>query len=111
MSAVRFIPQAAVAAALLMGTLPASAQQPKAFASGDAKAGEALVRRDCVTCHEQRFGNASNMYTRVDRRVRSPEQLLAQVRVCNVELKAGYFPEEEDSVAAYLNQQFYRFAP
>ena len=111
MSTLRFIPQAAVVAALLTGTLPASAQQPKAFANGDAKAGEALVRRDCMTCHAQRFGNATTMYTRADRKVRSPEQLLAQVRVCNVELKAGYFPEEEDSVAAYLNLDYYRFAP
>ena len=110
MSAARFIPRAAVVAALLMGTTPASAQQPKAFANGDAKAGEALVQRDCIACHAQRFGDATKMYTRADRKVRSPEQLLAQVRVCNVELKAGYFPDEEESVAAYLNRQFYRFA-
>ena len=61
MSTPRFIPQAAVVAALPTGTLPASAQQQKAFANGDAK--------------------------------------------------APYFPEEEDSVAAYLDRNFYRFAP
>ena len=107
----RLVPRSAIAAALLTATLPATAQQPKAFAGGDAKAGEALVRRDCVACHAQRFDDATKMYTRADRKVRSPEQLLAQVRVCNVELKAGYFPDEEESVAAYLNLQYYRFAP
>jgi mono/diheme cytochrome c family protein len=110
-SAIRFGTHVATGAALLLAMLPAGAQQPKAFANGDATAGEALVRRDCVTCHAQRFGDAATMYTRADRKVRTPEQLLAQVRVCNVELKAGYFPDEEESVAAYLNLNYYRFAP
>ena len=57
----RFIPQAAVGAVLLLAMPPASAQQPKAFASGDAK--------------------------------------------------AGCFPDEEESVAAYLDLNDYRFAP
>ena len=100
-----------VATALLALALPAFAQQPKPFADGDPKAGEALVQRDCVSCHAGRFGDATKIYTRADRKVRSAEQLLSQVRVCNVELKAGYFPDEEQHVAAYLNLHYYRFAP
>jgi hypothetical protein len=107
----RFVPGVAAVAALVAAMQPAGAQQPKAFAGGDPKAGGVLVQRDCVACHAQRFSDATTMYTRADRKVRSPEQLLAQVRVCNVELKAGYFPDEEEGVAAYLNQHYYRFAP
>lgn len=102
---------AIIGALLLPFALPALAQQPKPFADGDPKAGEALVQRDCVTCHAGRFGDAAKIYTRPDRKVHSAEQLLSQVRVCNVELKAGYFPDEEQHVAAYLNLQYYRFAP
>ena len=89
----------------------AQAQQPKVLAHGDIAAGKTLVDRDCVACHAQRFGDAATIYTRPDRRVRTPEQLLAQVRYCNVQLKSGYFPEEEEHVAAYLNATYYKFAP
>ena len=43
--------------------------------------------------------------------MRTPAQLLAQVQLCNVELKAGYFPDEEEHVAAYLNARYYGFKP
>jgi hypothetical protein len=38
-------------------------------------------------------------------------QLLAQVQGCNTNLGKGCFPEEEEHVAAYLNQAFYGFKP
>lgn len=95
----------------LLFAMPALAQQPKALADGDAAAGKPLVEKDCVACHVRRFGHATSIYTRADRKVRSAEQLLAQVQLCNVELKAGYFPEEETHVAAYLNLQYYKFKP
>ncbi len=87
----------------------ASAQQPAPFAQGDAKSGHVLADRDCNGCHVERFGNPSAIYTRADRRVTTPAQLLAQVQRCNVELTKGYFPDEEEHVAAYLNSTYYRF--
>ena len=101
-----------LAVATMLASLPVLAQQPKPFAHGDPAAGEKLAERDCISCHAGRFGgDAEKIYTRADRRVRTPEQLLAQVQYCNVELKSGYFPEEEDHVAAYLNSQYYKFKP
>lgn len=95
---------------LLLSTA-AFAQHPAPFAQGDVKAGQALADRDCVACHVQRFGNASAIYTRGDRRVGSPGQLLAQVQRCNAELGKGYFPDEEEHLAAYLNLTYYKFKP
>ena len=97
--------------AILLVAGAALAQQPKALAHGDATAGKVIAEKDCVGCHVRRFGDATTIYTRPDRKVRTAEQLLAQVQFCNVELKAGYFPEEEEHVAAYLNLQYYKFAP
>ena len=97
--------------AMLAGALalPAIAQpQPLA---GDAAAGRVLVERDCIACHQTRFGDAATIYTRAERKVRTPEQLLAQVRLCNAQLQTRYFPDEEEHVAAYLNAQYYRFKP
>jgi cytochrome c553 len=76
------------------------------------KAGKALVDKDCIGCHAQRFdGNPDQMYLRADRRVRTPAQLLAQVQACNTNLGKGYFPEEEEHIAMYLNLEFYKFTP
>jgi cytochrome c553 len=86
-------------------------KQPAPFAAGDAKAGKAIVDRDCVGCHAAKFaGDPDRMYTRPDHRVKTPAKLLAQVQACNTNLAKGYFPEEEEHIAAYLNLQFYKFA-
>jgi cytochrome c553 len=91
--------------------LAANAQQPAPFAHGDAKAGKTLAERDCVACHEQKFKPASAIYTRSDRRVTSASQLLTQVQVCNAQLRTNYFPEDEENVAAFLNDTYYKFKP
>ena len=86
--------------------------QPTPFAAGNPPEGRAIAERDCVGCHAQRFGgDADQMYRRSDRRIKTPAQLLAQVQACNVNLGKGYFPEEEEHIAAYLNLEFYKFAP
>ncbi len=80
------------------------------FRNGNAALGEPLASRDCVACHARRFdGDADRMYLRADRKVRTPAQLMAQIRYCNTELGAGYFPDEEEHLGAYLNQKYYHF--
>jgi mono/diheme cytochrome c family protein len=100
-------------ATLFAIALSAAAQtQPAPFAAGNPAAGKAIVERDCVSCHAQRFADDPNrMYTRPDHRVTTPQKLLAQVQACNTNLGKGYFPEDEENVAAYLNHEFYKFAP
>jgi len=86
--------------------------QPAPFAAGKPLAGKEIVDRDCVSCHAQLYaGDADQIYRRAERRVKTPAQLLAQVQACNVNLGKGYFPEEEEHIAAYLNLEFYKFAP
>jgi cytochrome c2 len=103
----RLLPAALLAAFVA----PAFAQgAAETFRNGDAKQGEPLASRDCVACHARRFdGDADRMYLREDRKVRTPAQLMAQIRYCNTELGAGYFPDEEEHLAAYLNKQYYHF--
>ena len=104
---------ALIALALAASTGPALAQtQPAPFSAGNTQSGRAIVDRDCVGCHAQLFsGDADQIYRRAERRVKTPAQLLAQVQTCNVNLGKGYFPEEEEHIAAYLNLEFYKFAP
>lgn len=111
--AARAAPLAAVLIALtLLATGLRAQPQPPPFAAGNPTAGKALADSDCVGCHAQRFaGKADQMYLRADHKVRTPAQLLSQVRTCNVQLGKNYFPEEEEHIAAYLNLQYYKFKP
>lgn len=81
------------------------------FPKGDAKAGARLVtEKKCEGCHvRQMGGDGSEIYTRIDRRVTSAQALLQRVAACNAQTNAGLFPEEEEHVAAYLNQKYYKF--
>ena len=101
---------AAIVAALL-AALPYAAQAADPLAGADPAAGKPLVQKDCVGCHEKRFGDAATIYTRPDRRVKTRAQLLAQVQFCNTQLQSNYFPEDEANVAAFLNEQYYKLKP
>ena len=104
---------AAAAIALAMLVPGAAAQtSPVPFKAGNSDAGKALVEKDCVSCHAARYpDDPGKIYTRADHRVKSPAQLLTQVQACNANLGKGYFPDEEEHIAAYLNLQFYKFKP
>ena len=78
-------------------------------ADGDAVRGRALAEKDCNGCHVRQFGSVERIYLREERRVRTPAQLQAQVAYCNTQLGTGLFPDEEAHIAAWLDQQYYRF--
>ena len=79
--------------------------------AGSPAAGEKLVtEKNCAACHQRLIGgDGSKLYLRSDRKVKSLSQLHAQVSFCSSQLKTGWFPEDEGSVAAWLNQLYYRF--
>lgn len=79
-------------------------------ANGDPRAGKKLVEKACMACHTSMFGgDGSKIYTRPERKVKNMRQLLSQVRSCNTNIGAGWMPDEEAHVAAYLNETYYRF--
>jgi mono/diheme cytochrome c family protein len=79
-------------------------------ASDDIKAGKTLHDKDCVGCHAKMFGgDGSKIYTRADHKVKNKQQLAARISACNANVGTGWFPEDEAHVAAYLNQQYYKF--
>jgi hypothetical protein len=76
----------------------------------DPKLGKTLHDRSCVSCHRSIYGgDGSMMYLRPDRKIRNLKQLASRVSFCNANAGAGWFPEEEADVTAYLNQQYYKF--
>lgn len=94
---------------LLVGLLLGSAGVAPVQAA-DAKIGKKLVEKSCMACHVSMFGgDGTRIYTRPDRKVKNMRQLMSQVRVCNTNVGAGWMPEDEAHVAAYLNDTYYRF--
>lgn len=80
------------------------------FAKGDAKIGKTLHDKSCTSCHvSMTGGDGSAMYSRLERKVKNPPQLEARIRNCNANVGAKWFPEEENHVAAYLNNAYYHF--
>ena len=76
----------------------------------DPKAGKKLHDAKCIACHQRLVGgDGSDIYTRIDRKVQTPKALLQRISACNAQVNAGWFPEEEEHAAAYLNQQYYKF--
>jgi len=73
------------------------------FDKGDPQVGKTLHDKSCLACHD------SKVYTRADRKIKTAQQLAGRVSGCNANTGAGWFPEEEQHVDAYLNQQFYKF--
>ena len=93
---------------LTLFALAAQAEEP--WGKVDLKAGEALHKKDCVACHVKMYGgDGSKMYTRDGRMLSTQLELLQRVGACNAQMNSGWFPEEEGSVAAWLNQLYYRF--
>jgi hypothetical protein len=78
-------------------------------AQGDPRLGEKSFKdQNCNACHMTRFGGTGEkIFTRSDRKVKTLPMLAAQVAACNTNLNAGWFPEDEENVVAYLNQKYY----
>lgn len=80
------------------------------FPKGDARIGKTLHDKSCLSCHVSMVGgDGSAIYSRLERKVKNPQQLQARIRNCNANVGANWFPEEENHVAAYLNNTYYHF--
>ena len=97
-------------ATLTLLTLAASAQAAP-FANGDPTSGKKLFDKyQCNSCHIDMVGGDGNaVFTRPNRKVSKPEQLSAQTKRCAGVVGANISAQEEEHLAAYLNQKFYKF--
>jgi mono/diheme cytochrome c family protein len=84
--------------------------QAAPFANGDAAAGKTLHAKQCAGCHAARFGgDGSKIYTRPDRRSKTPSALAQMITTCNANLGNNLFPEDEANLGAFLNNAYYKF--
>ncbi len=81
------------------------------FAKGNTEAGKKFfTQNQCNSCHDQMTnGNGNAIFTRLDRKVRTPEQLLAQLGRCTSGGGIAMSDKDEQDLAAYLNRTYYHF--
>jgi cytochrome c len=77
----------------------------------DPSAGKRLFdEAKCNACHDKIMkGDGNRIFTRPDRRITSAPALEKMVRFCIDRTGASLFPEDAEHIAAYLNEQFYKF--
>jgi mono/diheme cytochrome c family protein len=81
-----------------------------AYAAPDPAKGQQLHDKQCVECHMGAVGSdASKIYTRPNHIIKSRSALSQRVTFCATQINAGWFPEDEENVAAYLNDKYYKF--
>jgi len=89
----------------------AAAAHADPFPKADPKTGKRLFdEAKCGACHNSLMGgDGSKIFTRPEHKVRDSQALAKMVRFCVAQTGAQIFPEDIDHIAAYLNQQFYKF--
>lgn len=96
--------------AIPLALLPLLAMADDPWGKVDLKAAARLHEKSCTSCHVRMYGgDGSKMYLRDGRILSNKLELLQRVATCNAMVSAGWFPEEEGSVAAWLNQKYYHF--
>jgi mono/diheme cytochrome c family protein len=88
-----------------------AAAQAEPFAKADPKTGKKLLdEAKCSACHASRMGgDGSRMFTRPEHKVNDAQSLLKMVQFCVDRTGDAVFPEDVIHIAAYLNQQYYKF--
>ena len=89
-----------IAVASFFFILPVCAESP------DVDNGAFLHGDHCIECHM--LDDHEALYTRTDA-LPTRFRLNGQVSACVQVLDLGWFPEEEQDVAEYLDQTYYRF--
>jgi cytochrome c len=94
---------------IALGLLPALIVP--AFGAANAARGKVLHDKHCVSCHAKTYGgDNAQIYLRADRMIHDRKALSQRVAACNAMVKAGLLPEDEEDIAAFLAQQYYKFA-
>lgn len=70
---------------------------------GDVARGKTLHQQNCAGCHD------TSVYTRAQRRVRTVEGLIGQVRMCNTNLKTNLSDKQMEDLVVFLNETYYKF--
>jgi len=81
------------------------------FPKGNAEAGKkCFAQNNCNRCHDGIMGGDGNrIFTRSNRKVNNPQQMIAQFGVCSKAAGITITPQDEQNLGAYLSREYYHF--
>ena len=96
---------------LFLILIAAGTAQATPFAGGNADNGKKLFAKyECDSCHKGKVGgDGSAIFTRADRIVHTAAELIPRIKFCSGVVGANLSAQEEQDLAAYLNQGYYHF--
>lgn len=96
--------------ALILSLVAASAAAAP-FADGNATAGKKLFEENkCNKCHIEKVGgDGGAIFTRPNRIVHNPQQMIDRMIYCSGALGLTLTPQNQQDLGAYLNQKYYKF--
>ncbi len=91
--------------------LAATTAHAAPFADGNAANGKILFAKyECSSCHQGKMGgDGSAIFTRPDHMVRDASALIPRIKFCSGVVGAKLTAQEEQDLAAHLNQTYYHF--
>jgi cytochrome c2 len=95
----------------LLPILLMSSAQAEPFPKGDAEAGKKFfAQNNCNRCHDGIMGgNGNKIFTRPNRKVNNPQQMIAQFGMCSQAAGITITPQDEQNLGAYLSREYYHF--
>jgi len=87
----------------LLPFLVSLAVMPAIPLAADVSHGQSLHASNCAHCH------STEVYTRENRRITSMGALEKQIRRCEISQGLKWFDDDINDVAAYLDENYYRF--
>ena len=102
---------AAIGAAALAVALGAGSVSANPFPKGDAATGKKLHDPRCVACHNSMFPDkdGTQLYSELFRKADTPVRLRGMIDFCANRTRSGWFEEDIQHVARYLNDNYYGF--
>lgn len=88
--------------------IAATSAMAKPFSDGNAAAGQKLFEENkCNSCHDTMMGgDGYKIFTRVNRKVTSAPELIAQITRCSGNVGATFTAQDKQNIGAYLNQYY-----
>jgi mono/diheme cytochrome c family protein len=92
-------------------SLAAAAAHADPFPKGNAQAGQKFFdEHQCSQCHIAKMGgDGSGIFTRPNRIVHNPKELIARLLVCSGAAEVTLTEQNKQDLGAYLNQRYYKF--
>lgn len=100
-----------VVAATLALPLLAAPASANPFPKGNPSIGKTLHDPRCMNCHNSMFPDkdGTQLYSDLFRKMDTPAKLKGMIEFCNNRTNSGWFEEDIQHVARYLNDTYYQF--